>query len=269
MDNVPSGFTRIALRGADAVLRDDVAGALAEAGIADPESFRVRATASYEGRGRPFGVGVPGAGRVFVRQYLHGGALRRVTGELYRGEGRFLAELAALVGAARAGVPVGEALGVVSRPAGMGMRRGWLLARELPGAVDAMTLLSASPPPARRRAVLEAAGRAIRALHDAGFEHPDLHLKNLLVAADGRVLVVDLDGARRHEELPRPARLAGVFRFDRYAAKQAARGLPVSRADRLRALKAYAGRDWPRRDELREIARKLSSHIRRHEAVRG
>jgi len=269
MDPIPSGFTRLTLRGAGAVLRDDVAEALVAAGAADPESLRAHATAVYEGRGRPFGVEVPGAGRVFVRQYLHGGALRKLTGELYRGDGRFVAELTALADAARAGVPVGEALGVVARPAAMGMRRGWLLARELTGAVDALTLLAASPPPARRRAILEAAGRAIRALHDAGFEHPDLHLKNLLVATDGRVLLVDLDGARRHAELPRQKRLAGLYRFDRYAAKQAAAGLPVSRTDRLRVLKAYAGRDWPTADELRVLARELAAHIHRHEAVRG
>jgi hypothetical protein len=144
-----------------------------------------------------------------------------------------------------------------------------MLAREVPGAADVLSFVVAAPPPARRRAVLAAAGRAVRALHDAGFEHPDIHLKNLLVAPDGRVLVVDLDGVRRHAELPRATRLAGLFRFDRFAAKQAARGLAVSRTDRLRVLKAYAGRDWPAKDELRSLASKLGAHIRRHEAVRG
>src|SRR5689334_8727615 len=103
MDPVPPGFTRRALDGASLVLRDDVADGLVAAGAAAPESMRRRASSSYEGRGRPFGVDVPGAGRVFVRQYQHGGALRRVTGDLYRGDGRFLAELGALVDAANAG----------------------------------------------------------------------------------------------------------------------------------------------------------------------
>jgi hypothetical protein len=205
---------------------------------------------------------------VFVRQYRHGGALRRVTGELYRGDGRFIGELTTLVDASRSGVRVPEALGVVSVPGGLGLRRGWLFAREIPGASDVLTVLCARPKPARRRAVLESAGRAIRALFDAGFDHPDLHMKNLLVAPDGTVLVLDFDGVRRRAELPRARREAALFRFDRYAAKQAAAGLPVSRVDRMRVLKACAGRDWPKREELREIAGRLARHVARHEAVR-
>jgi tRNA A-37 threonylcarbamoyl transferase component Bud32 len=246
------------------VLRDDLADALIAAGAASPESMRGRGAAEFEGRGRPFSVEVPGAGRVFVRQYLHGGALRRVTGDRYRGDARFLAELRALDEAARAGVPVPEALGFVSRPAGLSTRRGWLLAREVAGAADALAFLASRPGAARRRGVLESAGRAMRRLHDAGFEHPDLHLKNLLVTERGDVLVLDLDAARRRDALTHEQRLAGLFRFDRYAAKQAAAGRSVSRADRMRVLRAYAGDDWPRRDEVRELARRLARHIRRH-----
>lgn len=268
MRPIPPGFSRRALDGADAVLRDDVAEALVAAGVADPESLRARAAARFEGRGRPFGVAVRGAGRVFVRQYLHGGALRKVTGDLYRGEGRFLGELDSLVAAAKANVPVPEALGVVSRPAGLGMRRGWLLAREVESSEDVLSLLGRGPPPARRRAALEASGRAMRAFHDAGFEHPDLHLKNLLATPGGEVLVIDLDGVRRHESMSRDRRLAGLFRFDRFAAKQASAGHAISRADRMRVLKAYAGRDWPERDGLRDLARRLARHVARHEAAR-
>src|SRR5438046_10124699 len=123
------------------------------------------------------------------------------------------------------------------------MRRGWLLCREIVGADDVLTALAKSPPPRARRALLAAAGRAMRALHDAGFEHPDLHFKNLLATPDGRVLVLDLDGVKRRPRLSRDDRRAGLFRFDRYAAKQAAAGKNVSRADRMRVLKTYAGDD--------------------------
>jgi hypothetical protein len=264
MEPLPPGFSRRSTGGAETVLRDDVALALIAAGAAEPESMRSRAAAVFEGRGRPFAVEVKGVGRVFVRQYLHGGALRRMTGDRWRGESRFVGELRALADAARAGVPVPEALGVVSRPAGLSMRRGWLLAREVTGARDALAFLASRPPPARRHGVLAAAGRAMRRLHDAGLEHPDLHLKNLLVTERGDVLVLDLDAARRRDALTREQRLGGLFRFDRYAAKQAAAGRPVSRADRMRVLRAYAGDDWPRRDEVRDIARRLARHIRRH-----
>ena len=104
----------------------------------------------------------------------------------------------------------------------------------------------------------------MRRLHDAGFEHPDLHLKNLLLTPAGEVLVLDLDRVRRLPALSRERRLAGLFRFDRYAEKQAARGMPVSRADRMRFLRAYAGADWPGREELRGLAERLARHVARH-----
>jgi hypothetical protein len=268
MAAVPTGFVRRSEDGAEAVLRADVASPLLAAGIVDPESLRARSAATYVGRGRPFGVDVAGAGRVFVRPYLHGGAFGRVTGGLHAGDGRFADEVAMHVEAAAAGVPVCEALGFVSRAAGP-FRRGWLLLREIPGARDLLDLLCSALAPGRRRDLLRAAGRAIRALHDAGFDHPDLHFKNLLVEPDGTVRVLDLDRSRRRASLPRERRLAGLFRFDRYAAKQRAAGAPVSRSDRLRVFRAYAGADWPGDGERRAIAERLRREIARHASVRG
>jgi len=268
MAEMPEGFVMRKEGESTLVLRAEVAKGLLAAGLAEPEGLRASAHAGYEGRGRPFAVEVEGVGAVFVRPYQHGGVLRRVTGDLYAGDGRFLDELRVLVDADRAGVPVPEALGVVARSAGLGLCRGWLLAREVGGARDVLAFLVGNPLATERRAVLEACGHAVRALHDAGFSHPDLHLKNLLLGPGGRVLVLDLDRVRRPGALSRRRRLAGLFRFDRYAAKSARRGAPVSRADRMRVLRAYAGADWPGRAELRELAGRLARHIGRHDALR-
>lgn len=260
---VPPGFVLRSTGDAELLLRADVADALVLAGIADPERLRAGARATYRGRGQPFGIDVAGAGRVFVRPYLHGGMLGRVTRDRFTSDARFAAEVGVHADAAARGVPVCEALGVVSRGAGLGMRRGWLLLREVAGACDLLETLADGPAPARRRALLARSGRAMRSLHDAGFHHPDLHLKNLLVAGDD-VLVLDLDRVQRLPSMSRERRLAGLFRFDRYAAKQAAAGRDVSRADRMRVLRAYAAEDWPGRAELRELAARLRRHIARH-----
>lgn len=251
------------------VLRDDLAAALVDGGITDPDALRGRARATYEGRGHPFGLEIEGVGRVFVRPYLHGGWLGRLTGDRHAGDGRFVAELVALDEARRAGVPVCEPLGVVTRAASLGMRRGWLLVREVVGSEDLLAFLDGDPASLRRRAVLDLAGAALRRLHDAGFEHPDIHLKNALLTPEGDVLLIDLDRVRRRGTLPRARRLVGLFRFDRYAAKQAAAGHSVTRTDRLRVLRAYAGDDWPDRQETRAIARRLARHIARHSRTRG
>ena len=176
MSDPPPGFSRSEADGAVLVLRDDVAQALRVAGCADPGVLRERAERSYRGRTDAYGVDVDGVGPVFVRPYQHGGLLGRITGDRYSGDGRFLAEVAHLAGAAAAGVPVPEVLGYVSRPAGPLLRRGWLVTREVPGAVDLLAFLESGPPATDRRVALRTAGRAMRALHDAGFSHPDLHL---------------------------------------------------------------------------------------------
>jgi tRNA A-37 threonylcarbamoyl transferase component Bud32 len=91
--------------------------------------------------------------------------------------------------------------------------------------------------PARRRGLLGAAARFLRALHDAGIEHPDLHEDNLLVtdpdSAAPRLHIIDLHRLRVGRRLTRRARVRNLglvgraFRFR------------MSCADRLRCYRAY------------------------------
>jgi tRNA A-37 threonylcarbamoyl transferase component Bud32 len=90
-------------------------------------------------------------------------------------------------------------------------------------------------PHARRRAVLEAVGRALRALHDAEVGHRDLKAPNLLVEESGgrpRVWIADLDGARvRRGPIPWARRAHELARLDA--------SVPARASDRLRVLRAY------------------------------
>lgn len=269
MAETPTGFALHEHDGARCVLRDDCAAALLAAGVAEPESWRDRATRVLGGRGPTFAVAVPDVGSVCVRPYRHGGALRHVTGDRYAGDTRFAGELALTVALAAEGVPVPEVLGYVSQAAGLGFRRGWLLTFEQVGASDVIEFLRSAPRPTSRRATLRTAGRSARRLHDAGVVHPDLHLANLLRVSDDRVLVLDLDAAQRVPDLDRDQRLDGLFRLDRHAEKQRSQGHPISRTDRLRVLRAYAGDDWPDRDEVRRLAARLRRHVARHRVPVG
>ncbi|MFW6146352.1 MAG: lipopolysaccharide kinase InaA family protein [Planctomycetota bacterium] len=83
--------------------------------------------------------------------------------------------------------------------------------------------------------------RFVRDLHDAGFSHRDLKDTNLLVAGTGdeaRLVLIDLDGLRRHRRVPWDRRLQGLMRLNAATASVEA----ITRTDRLRVLLTYLRR---------------------------
>jgi len=269
-EGVPPGFEVVREGRTTLVLRADCAAALRAAGVADPEAAALAAGAAgrvFKGRGRP--VSFPAAGlRVVARRYLRGGLLRGVAGGLFPGAGRFLRELRVADGIRRRGAPVPEPLGLVVQSAGAGTARGWFLSREVEGVEDlegALVRLPGGDP--ARRAALEAAGRAVRRLHDAGALHADLHVKNVLVPrAGGEAIVLDLDGTRTPPGgLTRDQRAAQIQRLDRSLVKLTVRtGVPVSRAERRRLVLAYLGPDRPTPEESARWRKRHRAQLARH-----
>ena len=273
---VPPGYAVVRDGGVVLVLREDLAPALAAAGVSDPEAAAAAAGTGariFEGRGRPVSFPLPGVEgvRVVARRYLHGGLLRGITGGLFPGAGRFLRELRLLADLRAAGAPVPEPLGLVVRPAGAGTARGWLLTREIEGCEDLRGLLLRTEPGDRsRREALREAGWAVRALHDLRVLHADLHVKNILVPRiGGPAVVLDLDGAEHLEGgLTREQRAVQIMRLDRSLVKLAHKsGRPVPRTDRRRLVRAYLGADRPDPAESLRWRRRHRSDLRRHKLL--
>jgi heptose I phosphotransferase len=79
-----------------------------------------------------------------------------------------------------------------------GRGRAFLLVREIEGSVDLRSLLRDETDPVRRLALAQALGTLLSRLHDAGFDHPDLYAKHVLVRPDaGTVHLLDWQRARR------------------------------------------------------------------------
>lgn len=95
----------------------------------------------------------------------------------------------------------------------------------VPGALDLFDAVHAGAPPAP---LARAAGDLLRRMHDVGFRHRDLTVKNLLApgelidGGEGRVMVIDLDRCRLDESAPmQPAeRTASMARFVRSGVKR-------------------------------------------------
>jgi len=199
-----------------------------------------------------------GGERLLLRLVLHGGLLGRGLGTTLLGLGRPGRELTVTAELRAAGAPVPEPVLLV------GVRRaGPLWSAAVGTRVEEQTenarhFLDRAPDPANVARAAEAAGRAVRRFHDAGGEHADLHLGNLLVRRDAdayECVVIDLDRARCAAQVMPARRMAELARLYRSLVK---RNL-VSRlgdAGRARFVAAYLGDDRALGDAmLRQLPR--------------
>jgi 3-deoxy-D-manno-octulosonic acid kinase len=152
----------------------------------------------FRGRGIAYAVPLPDAAtRVVVRRSRHGGMLARLTGERFLGRTRAPRELVTALRLARLGVPTPEVVAYATYPAGGLTRRADVVTREIPDSLDMAAAVSAASSPEEKRVILAAAARLLATLTDAGARHPDLNIKNILIAPDEngepRALVLDVD----------------------------------------------------------------------------
>jgi len=153
----------------------------------------------FTGRGAAFGVTL-GSRPAVVRHARHGGLLAPLLGDLFIGEPRFYREAALSLTLARQRVRTPAVLAGVWYRAGPCYRAD--VATAAVEGSDLVELFYGENPPAgaARAAVLGALGDLVRRLHDAGFVHPDLQLRNLLISgaagAKPEAWLLDVDTCR-------------------------------------------------------------------------
>lgn len=194
-------------------------GLLARGGL---ERILARASGP-NGRSRTAIVSLPGRGeRLHLRALHHGGLLRALQRDRLLGLARPLAELRAHARLRAAGVPVPIPVLVAAQRV-RGFYRAALATLHEEDTVDGIALLASGTGAALRRRAARAAGSAVRAFHDAGGRHPDLHIGNLLFRDHGdrvEALVVDLDRARVSLPLGAGGRMAELMRLHRSLVKR-------------------------------------------------
>ncbi|MEJ2185452.1 MAG: lipopolysaccharide kinase InaA family protein [Gemmatimonadota bacterium] len=182
------------------------------------------------GRGAAYRVRLDGADWL-VRHYRRGGAVAAHLGDRYArvGRPRPFRELGASQAARARGVPTPAVVAAVVYPAGMVYRgdiavefipRSLTLADALFGPADSGTDVAADE--RERESAARAAGAAIRQGHDRGLVHPDLNMRNILLAETGsglRGYILDLDGARVVARVGGAARKRMIRRFWRSVRK--------------------------------------------------
>ena len=186
---LPPDFEPWTFAGGSSAARRDVAGAVREALAAAGSLYGWAAVQpgrrEFTGRGAAFGVTLGGQG-VVVRHARHGGLLAPLLGDLFWGQPRFYREATLSRTLTRERVRTPAVLAGVVYRAGP-CHRADVVTAAVEG-VDLVELFYGERPPAgaARDAALGAIGALVRRMHDAGFVHPDLQLRNLLVrGADG------------------------------------------------------------------------------------
>ena len=274
---VPPGFERIVTGRTTLILRSaykDRLLSLASDGI----DGMVRAAGSsmreYRGRAATFSMPIPGGGdeRIVVRRALRGGLVRFLLGDLHLGSGRPFRELAVSETARAAGVVSPAVLVAAVTRILPGVYRGWIGTAEVPDSEDLLSwLLSGSSAfrgerLRRKRLLVRGTAELIGAMHRAGLDHADLHLKNILLQDDGKTAptlhLIDLDKSRIRPRLSMAARMKNLERLDRYIEKWARRGAPVTARDRIRFLRRYF-------EESREAMREGMAVLLRRRWTRG
>jgi len=239
---------------------DEFESAALALGLLEPGGLEraLAAAAGPRGRSRTALVSLPGRSeRLHLRPLHHGGLLRGLLRDRFLGLARPLAELRVLAQLRARGAPVPVPVLVAARRV-RGFQRIALATLHEEGAQDGLALLARPLPAPAQRAAARAAGRAVRALHDAGARHADLHLGNLLFRAGGHafdVWVLDLDRARlagpptpreRMRELMRLARSLVKHGFSRTLGARACASFFAGYTNGDRRLRADLLRQLPR-----------------------
>jgi 3-deoxy-D-manno-octulosonic acid kinase len=250
--------------------------ALLRAGIERPEAVASGPTVSdWVGGGRVrHPVISVGQDRCVLKAYRRGGLVARWNLDRYWGPGRFLRELETSVRAVHAGVPAPQPIALVLKAAGWGGSfRAWQVVRYMPGVRSLREVLrdptgDRGPAP-KVGPLFRAAGGAVRRMHQAEIDHPDLNIGNILTrpGEDGRAeaFIVDWDRARiRPAGSWNPHR--NLLRLWRSVLKLSHRS-PAGAADRaalLAFLRGYFEKDIAGLRALRGYARPRMAFLALH-----
>lgn len=148
------------------------------------------------GRGVVYGVPLPGDAdvEVVVRRNIHGGLLRKVSGDIFVEPTRAPYELAMSLKLHAFSIPTPEIIAYAIYPLWGVFARSDVVTRRLPRGADVPTLWHTASETERDEIVF-AMARLLKSLADAGAWHADLNLKNIYVTSEKEpeAYILDVD----------------------------------------------------------------------------
>lgn len=193
-------------------------------------------------------------GKLFAcRKYLHGGVGRAATKDLFLSEKRALNELQIMLYLKENHFPVVEPVGILVGE-DFPFRKPHIITKFEENIGELLEFIKVSGPKKRLRAIRDLA-RYMWNLERLGVYHPDLHLRNVLVKNNGRLIFLDFDKAFR-KIISRKNVEAMIWRLNRFAEKWEIKGyFRISITERLLFVRTYSKLSGYNLEE--EMAKKL------------
>ncbi len=247
---IPPLFSLIKKGKVSLLLKEEYKNSLLQQGVEDPKNFlRKKGFPSfYKGRIShpilPLGDG----NHAVFRQYVHGGLFSNVMKNVFCFGSRSFQELALTEEIRSAGIPTILPIAAIHQTIFFSFYHAYLLSLEVRGAIDLIQYfqeMGTSPPCekiSQKRKMIRRIGLLIRKLHQEGFFHRDLQMKNILVSGD-QILLIDFDRSYRKKPLSTQERMKNLIRLNRSVEKWKRLGLPITRTDAWRFFLSYVGED--------------------------
>lgn len=190
------------------------------------------------GRGIAYAVPLATGDRVVVRRSRHGGLFGAIRDDRFLGATRAPRELELSITLRRLGVPTPEIVAYATYPAGAMFRRADVVTREVPRSRDLAAALGALSRSDSKHSLIAATGKLLASLSIAGARHPDLNIKNILIADNGfggiEAYALDVDRVWLDTPGRQSVLAANLRRLSRSAVKwRRIQGLPIEEADLL------------------------------------
>ncbi|MCX5811800.1 MAG: hypothetical protein NT178_04560 [Proteobacteria bacterium] len=208
--------------------------------IADPSTliarFRGASPLAKKGRGGIKLFDINGR-HIACRKYIHGGLLRAITGDIFFSAKRVNEELEILLYLKERGFPVVQPYGLIVRKNFVTKSLCILTVFE-ENAADLLEVLNASTRKKRFR-IIKMLAQLMWRMETLGVYHPDLHLNNVLVTAEGALTFLDFDRAQR-KSIAKTDMEWMFWRLNRYVEKMERQGkLKVDIKEKMLFLRTY------------------------------
>ncbi len=203
------------------------------------------------GRGDVFRLNAPNMGEdlgIVVREYRHGGLLRKILKDRFFIPHRALKELFVLTTGRFKDLNVPEPVGVSQSYGPLFLYKARIVTKEIPNGRNLPDFLEDKIITSEKRElVLKKSGEAIKQIHDAGTYHRDLNMNNIFVTGGGEsIYVLDFDRAKISDKVGLKRRKRNLGRLLRSARKLERYGrskFSFSDGDFELILRGYTGDD--------------------------